>query len=523
MGKYCGKCGTPMKDDDSFCPFCGTKFIPFYDFSDYKETSSLENSFLSEESGSPASSEYSSIDAELPIEEASFNEEPLPVEAPEQCTHEESVVEPEPEEEVLVEGEIEPQAEVFFEAAYEPQEEIPTETENEAEIIEAKESPLKPEKVKKSPKFLIFSLAGVLICAVIAVLGITLIAPYIKYNEALTLYESGKYEEAVTAFTELGGYKDSQEQIENAAAELEKEAKYSEAVALADAEKYSEAVAVFTELGDYKDCAEKIEIYKNKITELENEAKYNEAIALIDYGNIIKAYETLIALGGYKDSAEKANALYNQYEFEKSKAEKLKSAEIGDTVLFGNYEQDNDLSNGKEPIEWIVLDKDGSKLFVISKFMLDTILYNEAGVPITWETSFPRQWLNSEFLNTAFSAEEQNKIVLTEVENPDNPTYGTEGGNNTSDKVFFLSLQEVYKYMDYIKEADITEYLYAVKSTKTVWLYSWFLRSPGTTVYDYTDVSGNNSYINDFGVWRYGPAFDVYGNIRPVMWIDTAK
>ena len=27
----------------------------------------------------------------------------------------------------------------------------------------------------------------------------------------------------------------------------------------------------------------------------------------------------------------------------------------GDTVVFGSYEQDNDLTNGQEPLEWIVL------------------------------------------------------------------------------------------------------------------------------------------------------------------------
>lgn len=33
----------------------------------------------------------------------------------------------------------------------------------------------------------------------------------------------------------------------------------------------------------------------------------------------------------------------------------LSEAEIGSTVFFGSYEQDNDISNGKEEIEWIVL------------------------------------------------------------------------------------------------------------------------------------------------------------------------
>jgi len=37
------------------------------------------------------------------------------------------------------------------------------------------------------------------------------------------------------------------------------------------------------------------------------------------------------------------------------------NATIGDYVIMGRYEQDNDLSNGAEPIEWVVIEKtDGS-------------------------------------------------------------------------------------------------------------------------------------------------------------------
>ena len=38
--------------------------------------------------------------------------------------------------------------------------------------------------------------------------------------------------------------------------------------------------------------------------------------------------------------------------------ESLINANVGDTIVFGKYEQDNNVSNGKEAVEWIVLTKE---------------------------------------------------------------------------------------------------------------------------------------------------------------------
>ena len=49
----------------------------------------------------------------------------------------------------------------------------------------------------------------------------------------------------------------------------------------------------------------------------------------------------------------------------------LKAAKVGSFILFGEYEQDNDESTGKEAIEWLVLDKQEDKMLVISRYGLD--------------------------------------------------------------------------------------------------------------------------------------------------------
>ena len=95
------------------------------------------------------------------------------------------------------------------------------------------------------------------------------------------------------------------------------------------------------------------------------------------------------------------------------------TGEEPETVLFGSYEQDGDAANGKEPIEWLVLARDGDKALLLSKYALDhqsfMPFYEPVTEPFTWESCSLRQWLNSTFLNAAFSAEEQRRLLTTTV------------------------------------------------------------------------------------------------------------
>ena len=87
-------------------------------------------------------------------------------------------------------------------------------------------------------------------------------------------------------------------------------------------------------------------------------------------------------------------------------AEELSSANIGDYVTFGTYEQDNNESNGAEEIEWQVLDKKDGKVLLLSKYALDCKQYNAEWEYVTWETCTLRSWLNEEFYKTAFTSKE---------------------------------------------------------------------------------------------------------------------
>ncbi len=176
-------------------------------------------------------------------------------------------------------------------------------------------------------------------------------------------------------------------------------------------------------------------------------------------------------------------------------------------------------SNGKENTEWIVLAKEGDSVLLISRYCLDCQQYNSSFTSITWEKCTLRSWLNGTFLDDAFSAEEQKFIVASSISTPDNPSYGTDGGSDTTDKVFLLSIEEAQKYIWRFsgKTASSTEYAkaqgaYVGRDGKSL----WWLRSPGEN----GRYANYIAYVQDNGVLNYNgtPPHISYG-IRPAMWI----
>ncbi len=240
---------------------------------------------------------------------------------------------------------------------------------------------------------------------------------------------------------------------------------------------------------------------------------YNKALAWIDTGDIINAYETLIELEDYKDSADIAASIFDEY-----KKERMKVAEVGGSILFGTYEQDNNPSNGKENVEWLVLEITDGRALVISKDALDCQPYHTEWVGVTWETSALRGWLNNDFLNTAFTADERAKIHTVAVSADKNPGYPTDPGRETQDKVFLLSVTEAGKYFGSNSARQCLPTAYAVangvRENKKGYC-SWWLRSPGFAPRIVTQVLGGGD-IFEGGSTALGRRVAV----RPVFWVD---
>ena len=341
------------------------------------------------------------------------------------------------------------------------------------------------------------------------------------------------YEEAIKVFQTISGWKDSDEQIyacqkkieeikaKEEADRLEAERKAEERRIAAEkaAKKRKKAFAIGTPI-----VAACIAFLIVLTTVIIPNSKYNAAVALMNnkkYDEAITAFE---AMDGYKDSE---NRLENCYigKYGEEKWNKIKNIKVGDTYTFGAYEQDNSTSNGKEAIEWTVLDKDGMSLLLISKQALDCQQYNTSYTDVTWESCSLRKWMNGTFLNKAFNAEEQAQIQNTTVSADKNPEYNTNPGNATTDKVFLLSINEVEKYFnsDEARKCAPTAYAkaqgaYTSDSYKTAsgaatcW---WWLRSPGTNrnYAAYVSSDGSVSCSGDF-------VSNVADAVRPALWIN---
>ena len=208
----------------------------------------------------------------------------------------------------------------------------------------------------------------------------------------------------------------------------------------------------------------------------------------------------------------------------------LSSVSVGDHFTFGNYKE-SIFGIIKQPIEWRVLAVEDGRALVISEKLLDSKRYNirYTGLSDTWETCTLREWMNDDFLNEAFNPSEQSKIATVTNENPDNPEYGTDGGNATQDKVFALSVEEAEKYFlnDNDRMAAPTSYAKMRGSLvsdddslptgeKTGF---WWLRSPGK----FGLRIGENAVTvsTDGSIHLYGAHLsNDDASVRPALWLN---
>lgn len=227
----------------------------------------------------------------------------------------------------------------------------------------------------------------------------------------------------------------------------------------------------------------------------------------------------ILALGWSLElGAQETSQAVDMFEQEESGINNFFLAEVGDTVTFGRYEQNNNLFDGSEPIEWIVLDKTESSALLISKYGLDVRQYHDDWNYNTWECCSLRSWLNEGFLDNAFDIDEQKLVMSVQNQNPDNPMYNTLGGNDTYDRVFTLNYQEAEQYFadDSERHLFITKYAeaQAKSQNKEGILYCWLRTGGNSNCQDAAviDIDGN---IN-----LDGKCVDKYEIVRPVMCID---
>ena len=207
-------------------------------------------------------------------------------------------------------------------------------------------------------------------------------------------------------------------------------------------------------------------------------------------------------------------------------AEILDAASNARTILtFGKYEQDNNPDNGPEDIEGIVLEEQKGNLLLLSRSGLDAVPYSEGDEEATWEESTLRSWMNSDFLEAAFTPEEQSAILVTAVNNGPDQGRKTDlsGGPDTMDQVFLLSYREAFaKYLLGNGTRMCAPTSIAAAHGAYRWKEymtddrpggTWWLRSPGK-------VQGKALIVDYDGSLASSNVRLMNHSVRPALWLD---
>lgn len=203
----------------------------------------------------------------------------------------------------------------------------------------------------------------------------------------------------------------------------------------------------------------------------------------------------------------------------------FKDLKIGDHFKFGNYWQGANKTEGKSPIEWIVLSKGEKGILSVSLYCLDCKKFNEERIDPIWKNSDIRKWLNEYFIQETFSDEEKDFILQKDLIN-DNNIPIEKAQDKTADRVFLLSLQEIRQYFETNESRMAAPTKFAVannayedvnyKTKEGKGTCYWWSRSIGNH-FSNTHVVGVN-YFGYIGASGNLPTANNFA-IRPALWI----
>lgn len=152
-------------------------------------------------------------------------------------------------------------------------------------MLDQKEKEQTPSTPRRQKRKMITVVAVIVIAAVILCVGFVQGGKWIRYNEAMTLKESGDYAAAEDAFQKMGDYQDASEEAV--------ECGYLQGKKLMEDGKFDEARVLFLEAGAYRDARELI-----------LECEYRTALELMEESSYEEAYAMFDSLGDYNDSTE---------------------------------------------------------------------------------------------------------------------------------------------------------------------------------------------------------------------------
>ena len=197
--------------------------------------------------------------------------------------------------------------------------------------------------------------------------------------------------------------------------------------------------------------------------------------------------------------------------------------QTGDKIVFGEY-------------EWRVLDVQNNMGLILTENIIETRSYHNCYTDVTWADCALRKYLNGAFYDQ-FTEDEKSRIIPVINKNPDNQWYNTNGGEDTEDYIFLLSLEEaVCRYF-----GDSSAKLYKRNPKHKYWFESrdennskrgttfngransYWLRSPGRINAKAVYIKGNP--IGCVGIQGNNvlegnvSETDYFGGVRPALWL----
>ena len=196
---------------------------------------------------------------------------------------------------------------------------------------------------------------------------------------------------------------------------------------------------------------------------------------------------------------------------------------IGQSIVFGRFEQDGDLSNGQENLNWIIVCKEDDMYLLLCSKVIYCGYYSDETTGNNWENCLANKWLNTDFLMNSFTNEEKINIsqgtIHAEFWNNKEDYYNTE-------KVFIFSLNEINYFSSLLDQqlyiCEPTKYatqksnsfVHNSESYLTEYngMAEFWLRTSGTAP-SYDGPRGA------MGIQGYG---DINSGIRPAIWVNSS-
>ena len=261
-------------------------------------------------------------------------------------------------------------------------------------------------------------------------------------------------------------------------------------------QEYDKAYATLEDLGDYRDSATLIK-----------KSKYERGLEYLSKGDAENACKMFGGAVGYNDAEARQIAICKTLEIDVQ----VSLLDVGNTVLFGRYDQD--LLNGVDTIEWIIVQKDSTKAMLVSKKALEAVPFGGT----KWSTSALRAWLNSSFITSSFTRDERSFLIEQITTTVHQDLEGKETVDISADKVLVLSENEMNRFFDTDDErcALATDYLktrgiYVNEANSMV---HYWLRSVAP--------SGKIKYVNGSGgINSDGREITDVIAVRPAVWIE---